>query len=288
MNTALRNYRDIAESSLVSLAEEAFAAWLAERGKQIIRHNGRYWLRISPGVYSSTHPMARMSAPEATLPTDLCWGFRTSLSAADADQANGSMPLHLLTDLDSYTWEARTPRQRNKLRNFRKQVRIIEIHEPGLLVEQGYDILRSAHARNHYGKVPDRAAYQQSVEKYYAAGHGLVIGGLVEGRLGGYLSSHAVGETAYVDELYLHTQYLQTHISLGLFFEWMQICRRSISIREVVHGLHAREAPGLCRYKQELGLSVVHVPTRVWFAPVAEKIVKVLRPHAYYRLTGHD
>jgi hypothetical protein len=33
---------------------------------------------------------------------------------------------------------------------------------------------------------------------------------------------------------------------------------------------------------------LVHVPPRIWFAPMTGTIVKTLRPHAYYRLTGHD
>jgi hypothetical protein len=126
------------------------------------------------------------------------------------------------------------------------------------------------------------------IRRYYDGGHCLVLGGLIDGHLGGYLTSYAIGTTAYIDDLFLHSDYLRTNISLGLFYEWVQICRRSGFIREIVHGLHAREAPGLCRYKEELGLAIVQMPVRVWFAPGTESAVRILRPHAYYRLTGHD
>lgn len=285
---ATENTRDLSEASLACLTEDELAAWMMERGTKIIRHHGRYWMATHPGFYFATHPMARMNLAEASRPSPLCWGFRTSLCEADTSKANGSMPLHLLTDVANYTWETRSARCRNKLRNLRKQVRIVELHKPDLLLEQGYDILSSAHARNGYGRLPRRTVYRKEIERYYDAGRGLVIGGLIEGKLGGYMTSYAVGATAYVDDLFLHSAYLRTNISLGLFFEWVQICRRAGSIREIVHGLHAREAQGLCRYKEELGLSVVHVPARIWFAPLTGRIVKKLRPHAYYRLTGHD
>lgn len=288
MNESIYNCRDVTEASLVALTEQKLADWLGVRGRKIIRNKGRCWLEVQPGFYSSTHPMAKMSAYEATRPSTFCWGFRTSLRDADAEKANGSIPLHLLTDMDNYIWQTRTTRCRNKIRNFRKQVRIVELHRPDLLLDHGYDVLRSAHARNGYGRLPKRSEYQKNIEKYYDCGSGLVIGGLVDGKLGGYLASYAVGTTAYVDDLCLGSEYLRTNISLGLFFEWMQICRRSKLIREVVHGLHAREAAGLCRHKKELGLSVVHVPVRIWFAPLTNRIVKQLRPHAYYRLIGHD
>jgi hypothetical protein len=288
MNKFSYKCRDVAESFLISLTEQEHATWLAERGRKVICNKGRYWLETYPGFYSATHSMAKMSAQEATRPSTFCWGFRTSLNDMDAEKANGSIPLHLLTDIDNYTLQTRSPRCRNKLRNLRKQVRIVELNKSDLLLNQGYDVLCSAHARNGYGSLSKRSEYQKDIEKYYDAGHGLVIGGLVDGNLGGYLTSYAVGTTAYVDEVFLDTQYLRTNISLGLFFEWMQICRRSKPIRQVVHGLHAREATGLCRHKEELGLSVVQVPTRIWFAPLTNRIVKQLRPHAYYRLTGHD
>lgn len=288
MHGSKHDCRDITEASLTTMTEQELASWLALRGQNVICHHGRYWRETYPGFYAASHPLARMSADEATRPRALCWGFRSSLREADASTANGSLPVHLLTDIDTYVLQTRSPRCRNKLRNLRKQADIVALHQPDLLLEQGYDILSSAHARNKYGNLPGRTAYQKSIESYYASGRGLVLGGLVDGKLGGYLTSYAVGTTAYVDEVFLDTRYLNTHISLGLFFDWMQICRRNQEIREVVHGLHAREAVGLCRYKEELGLQVVHVPARIWFAPFAGKVVKKLRPHVYYRLTGHD
>lgn len=288
MHGSMHDFRDIAEESLVAMTEQELATWLAERGMNIISHNGRYWRETYPGFYAASHPLARMTVDEATRPRALCWGFRSSLREADAGAANGSVPVHLLTEIESYTWQTRSPRCRNKLRNLRRQAYIVALHKPDLLLEQGYDVLRSAHARNKYGKLPGRDDYRRNIERYYASGRGLVLGGLVDGQLGGYLTSYAVGTTAYVDELFLDSRYLSTNISLGLFFDWMQICRRTTEIREVVHGLHAREAIGLCRHKEDLGLQVVHVPARIWFAPFADKAVKKLRPHVYYRLTGHD
>ncbi len=280
--------RDLAEASLVAMTEEELATWLTQRGMNVVCHNGRCWRETYPGFFVACHPLARMRAREATRPTPFCWGFRSSLSDADAGAANGSVPMHLMTDIESYTWETRSPRCRNKLRNLRKQADIVMLHKPDLLLEQGHDIVRSAHARNKYGKIPGQADYQRNIQRYFASGRGLVLGGLVDGKLGGYLTSYAVGAIAYVDELFLDSRYLRTNISLGLFFEWMQICRRNTAIREVVHGLHAREAAGLCQHKEELGLRVVHVPARIWFAPFTGTIVKQLRPHVYYRLTGHD
>lgn len=288
MNESFHKCRDAAEAYLTSMTEQEHATWLAQRGRKIVLHKGRHWLETYPGFYTATHLMSKMTAQEATRPTTFCWGFRAPLDDAYARKANGSLPLHLLRDIDNYTLQNRSPRCRNKLRNLHKRVRIVELHKPDLLLDQGYDVLRSAHDRNHYGSLPKCSEYQKAVERYYDSGRGLIIGGLVDGKLEGYLTCNAVDETAYIEDLFLDTQYLRANIGLGLFFEFIQICRRSNSICQVIHGQHAREVTGLCRHKEELGLSVVQIPTRVWFAPLTDRIVKQLRPHAYYRLTGHD
>lgn len=286
MHVAHDHFRDTTESTLVSLTEEELATWLVARGEKVVLHKGRYWLQNYPGFYSATHFLARRTPEEATRPCKACWGFRTALRDADRSEANGSMPLHMISDVANYTEQTLGSRNRNKLHKLRSQLRIAVLDRPDMLLEQGYDVLCSAHARNRYGRVPGRRAYQNMIKRYYDGGRCLVLGGLINEKLGGYLTGYAVGKTAYIDDLFLHSDYLRTNISLGLFFEWMQVCRRSETVHEVVHGMHAREAPGLCHYKEELGISIVHVPTRIWFAPLAGKIVKMLRPHAYYRLTG--
>lgn len=40
--------------------------------------------------------------------------------------------------------------------------------------------------------------------------------------------------------------------------------------------------------KADLGFDVHYIPSRVWFAPLCAGIVRQRRPHAYYRLCGHD
>jgi hypothetical protein len=54
----------------------------------------------------------------------------------------------------------------------------------------------------------------------------------------------------------------------------------------LVHGLHAREDEGLCRYKAWLGLPVERMPSRVVMLPGLGPLIRRRKPDAYYRLTG--
>jgi len=63
-------------------------------------------------------------------------------------------------------------------------------------------------------------------------------------------------------------------------------CQRSGGITELVHGMHAREDDGLCRYKDWLGLPVVRLPAKVRMLPGVASVIRHRKPHSYYRLTG--
>lgn len=272
--------------TLPSLSEGELAHWLRLRGVRVVQHKGRYWLAKPFGFYHAIHPLARMSAEEATRPASLCWGFRATLNDTDAHLANSTMPVHFMGDVAGYDLQKISPRRRNQIRNCLKCVEIVAIDTPDLLLAQGYDVALSAQARTGYGKVPNPGRYKSDIANFFAAPCGLILGGFVDGRLAGYLVSYAVGSTAYVDDVIIATEYLSTNISSGLFYAWMQVCKNSGRIKQVVHGLHTPENAGLCRHKGSLGLSVIHVPALAWFMPPTASLVKKIRPFAYYRLKG--
>jgi hypothetical protein len=37
-----------------------------------------------------------------------------------------------------------------------------------------------------------------------------------------------------------------------------------------------------------MGFPVIHIPTKVCMNPIIGESIRWCRPHAYYRLTGHD
>jgi len=273
-------------ADLPVLSEEELAAWLVLRGERVVCHHGRFWRARPSGFFHAVHPLAQLTDAEATRPHPWCWGYRATLRAADAHLANATLPLHFLDRVQDFDLGSFKPRRRNQIRNCCRRVEIVAIREPGLLLSQGYDVVVSSQLRTGQRRVADYRQYRRGVEGFFADRCGLVLGGLIDGRLGGYYSGYAVGETAYIEEVILATEALGTYISSGLFFAWLLACRNSGRIRELVHGLHTPENPSLCRYKESLGLSVRQVPSRVWFVPPSEEIVRSFQPHVYYRLRG--
>lgn len=280
--------RDLSQAVLNSMTEEEFAKWHCELGKHVICHRNRYWKEVFPGFYEPMHWMANLSAQQATRPTPLCWGFRASLCQNDAVAANGLMPIHLLSDLESYDLQSLSSNRRHNIRRCLKRVKIVELIGSALLQEQGYEVFLSAAKRVGNPNIPSKEEYLASLADYIAPGRRLLLAGLIGDKLGGYLTGYTVSGTAYLEHMYIDTEVLSTNISHGLKFEFVQICRRSGNIYQVVDGLHRSEDSKLTLFKESIGFAVKHIPSRVWMNPILEKFIHWRYPHKYYRLTGRD
>lgn len=280
--------RPAAEATLTPTTEPEHAAWLREDGRRVREHRGRWWMSLRPGFWRPVHFLARLTAVEATKPAPLCWGFQAPLREEDAASANASAPMHWVSDLDDFGEQNLSSNRRYQLRKSRRLVELVEATGPALLREQGYDVLASSLLRTEYGKTPTRDEYRARVERAVRPGREFVLAGLVEGRLGGYVTGFAIGPIAYLDDVVIATEALSTQIGIGLQFEFVEICRRSPGIQEVVHGLHAPEDEALSMYKQRIGFPVRHVPARLWLVPGALPLLRRAAPPVYYRWTGRE
>jgi len=260
------------------------ARWRRELGAKVICHRGRHWEMVRWGFYQCIHWLARLQAAEATWPTPLCWGFRTSL--AEAATANSSLPAHLNQNVANYDLPMLPSKRRNQLRSCQRQVEILEIMEPGALAVEGHAVHLSAVKRTGYGRMLPAAEYAALIQREVRPDLRVVLAGRIQGKIGGYLTASAVDGTAYVDTVMLATEALPTSIGTGLIYELMQICRRSGNIREVVYGLHSREDTALSKFKEEMGFPVTRIPARIGTIPGMRQFIRWRRPHVHYRLFG--
>jgi hypothetical protein len=269
---------------------EARVAELFERqGLPVSRHHGRRWIQKPRGFYHSLHWLARHNADQARKPSALCWGYRTTLHESAAHLSNGSLPVHLLTDVGGYDMQALPSKRRNQLRKCLREVEIVALTGPALLREQGHAVMSTAMKRIGAGPPPTVEQYNRANDESFGSSGSsgsVCLAGLVDGRLAGYLVGRAIESSAYVDNIYLDTEMLGTNVGTGLVYEYAQICRRCESIREMAYGLHMPEDDALHRFKDGMGFPVVHVPLRWWINPLCRMILRRLRPHVYYRLIG--
>lgn len=277
---------EIGGSALVPLSEREFAAWQKERGIQVNCHRGRYWQKTSFGYFQPIHLLARLKPEEATRPSALSWGFRASLADEARGQANGSVPVYLLSDLAAYDIQSLPAKRRSDLRKCMKLVRIVRLKGMAVPGEEIYAAAVSSAKRTGYWSPPPIQDFLAKIKRDFSDGRRYVIAGLVDGKLAGYLDGVAVDGTAYVQSVIIATEYLPTSVGTGLIFEFAQACRRTDGVREIVYGLHSREDAKLTAFKTGMGFPVVMVPARVSVNPLFAGFIKRRYPAKYYRMTG--
>ncbi|MEB3179192.1 MAG: hypothetical protein VKL59_09210 [Nostocaceae cyanobacterium] len=284
----VQHIEDFSAQWLTPMTEEQLADWHRHEGTQVIYHRGHYWRQTPVGFYQPLHWLARLGVEDARCPTLLRWGFRASLQDDDAAFANGSIPIHLLSNVTDYDLSSLKQKRRQNLLKCRKLVQFVQLTSPALLQEQGYEVLLSTLKRTQYITIPTQKEYLANITEYFTFGGWLVLAGLIDTKLGGYLSGCAIDGTAYMGDRMIVTEALPTNISSGLTFEFVQICRQSGKIREIVSGLHTPENPGLSAFKEDMGFPVKHIPALVQINPLVEKFIRWRYPLKYYYLTGHN
>jgi hypothetical protein len=279
--------RPVDEATAVLLSEAEYAAACRARGARVVERHGRHWEEIRPGFFTAVHWLARMSAAEARPPSNWSWGYQTTMNEEGAASSNASLPAHLLRDVVEYDVDRLSKKRRYDLRKSQRLVTIVELTSPALLEAEGYEVMRSAYSRTTYKDIPTPEAFRASLVRSFWRGR-LVLAGLIDGRLGGYLEGHVVQGSAYVGVVHIATEALPTQIGTALIFNFVQICKQSRGVHEIMYGLHVPEDPALTFFKEGMGFPVVRLPSLVHINPLVGALIHCCRPNTYYRLTGRE
>ena len=269
------------------MTEAELASDPPEPGRTVL-HRGRYWRETFPGLFEPIHLMARLTPWEATRPSPRCWGYHAALAESSTAEANSSIPMHLLVDLDGFSVDSLSSDRRYDYRRSQRQVTVVQVAGVGLLESGGYEVFRSAQARagNPYRTARSKAEFLAEMAWYTSRPSAIVLAGLVDDRIGGWAAGYAVDGTAYIEIVDLATEVLSTQMGTGLYLAFVEACRRSPGIREIANSPHIPENASLAFFKEGIGFPVVNVPSKAWLLPVADTLIRWRKPFLYYRLTG--
>jgi hypothetical protein len=268
--------------------EERLAADLAAAGTPLRLAHGRWWRRIGRGFYESLHWLAAMSAAEARRP-GLCWGYRTALDEGSHAASNGSIPLHMVPDVEGYG-ESRLPRdaQRAIRRMTRRSIRIVHVTDMRVLVDQSYPIAEDWYRRvDRSAPMPSRERHLAYLERHLADPSWLILAAIdADDRLLGYQLSWSIDDAGYLWEIKVASDALRLGVTAVLDFEAVRAFQRAGTIHRITAGLHQPEKVTLTTYKVRHGFPVIQVPARAWMMAPIGALMRRRRPDAYYRLTG--
>jgi hypothetical protein len=278
--------RDWREATLPMMREADLARWVRAGGGKVVEVEGRFWAEVVPGFYQSLHYLARFTAAEFVRPSLLCWGMRAVLAEVDAPAANVATPVHVLPDLAGYGPGRLCRRRRQEIAKAERNVDLVVLEKPDIVVQQGYALALEAAARNPRNRPVPQAAFKTWVEDAFVAPGPIVLGMLLGNRLLGVSFSFAIDGIAYSHQAFIGCAGRSLHLDLLCFHAEALMAQQTPSIHTMVNGLHAPENEGLCDFKRRQGLVLAQYPSLTTMHPLAGSVIRHLRPHQFYRLTG--
>jgi hypothetical protein len=280
--------RDWRQATLPMMRESDLARWVRAGAGKVVEVEGRHWVEVVPGFYQSLHYLARFTAAEFVRPSLLCWGMRAVLAEPDATVANVATPVHVLPDLAAYGPERLCRRRRQEIAKAERHVDLLALESPDLVLAQGYPLAQAAAARNPRNRPVPEAAFKGWVEAAFTAPGPVVLGMLQGDRLLGFSFSFAIDGVAYSHQAFIGDLGRSLHLDLLCFHAEALMAQRTPGVHTVVNGLHAPENEGLCAFKRRQGLIVAQYPSLTTMHPLAGSVIRRLRPHQFYRLTGRQ
>lgn len=279
---------DISEAILHPQTLEQHVLALRRRGERVVKKRGLWWRRLTPFFFDALHPLKRTPFPEIRCPSLFCLGYRCLLPLEQAAHANGKLPVHLLADdqLKNYSEEVLRTEKRKQLRKARQVARFMQILDPDSHLDRMYEIAVSTLQRIGKESLPDRAKFRAGLQIRIREDQDCLVAAFIEGELAAYKLITAVEDVAYFVQTMVDSRFLKTEVGVGLYFESIQLVKRSNSVCYLMSGHHAPENASLTKFKEDMGLKHFGWPTRYWLSPMLRLYLARRAPAKLYRLTG--
>lgn len=275
---------------LLPPSQEQFVQWKAKFGAHIVKQDDTYWEEVRKGFFQPFHLLAKLQRDHVRKPRYMTWGYRAALVDDDLVHANGSIMVHEMSDLESFSLSSLSSKRRNHVNRSLKRVEFREISDLEFLKQAGYKVQQSCLRRTRHMASPSKREFHSFCERNINPGDNsrAIVAGFVDGELAGFSSIYCIERYAYLDTTFIASEYLETSIGTGLLYQIIELCKRSSEIKVLINGLHARENKDLNHFKKNFGFRVVSVPARVEINPIASYMLRKRYPHKHYRLTGND
>lgn len=268
------------------------------RRPDAVEYKGRFWrpADASKGlIFIPVNPLAVIKPEEAGFPVAASLGYRATV---DGIEPNAVSYLHIMRDLESFSID-KIPNKYMR-RDLRAVIRDPNVsvfrptpENPGLLVEQGAQLHASSSAVQEYSPFGrhTRQAFEAGLETSgFNSGNLLILAGLVEGNLAGYVTGLAVDNTAIAEMLVVGDSYKSTNVGTRLMYAFIEACQRTEGIDQIYNWRVEPSKPGISQYKERLGFSATEVPATVVLRPGINSLfqfaVRKVRPEVYKRLYG--
>ncbi len=265
-----------------------FAIWKASQGHHIVEKNNLYWHEAFKGFYQPIHILQELHQNQIHSPKMMAWGVRGALKKSEQFLANGAIEYYTLPNLNSFDFSMFSQKRRENIRKCFRRVEIKEIKDENILLEQGYDVVRSSLERTHHASIPTKEKYLANGTAYVNRGDNshMVLGAFEDNKLLAFLELSAVEDTVYLVTMMIASEALKHGVSSGLFYTSFELSKYAPGVRRMFAGGRTSGHETLDVFKQSMGMSIVKEPFWSNILSSARFVLKHKYPQKYNRLIG--
>lgn len=259
--------------------------WSEESAGAFLETTG-YRLRTMDGVVWCSRRRQFWRPIDLLLPRSPINGPRFSGYHYVTHAANATclLPITVIEDIGTYPCGLkRKARQDITASHRRADVALADSCD--LLLEQGYRVWQEAAHRSRQWAPPDAAAFRRLIELRWRLGPQIVVTGTRDGRLGGFLMAHIIGEHCYFDEVVISDAARQWRLGAGMYDAAIRTAR-ALGAQIVYLGSWAPEIGQLDAFKVRMGARNRLLPAHSWAAPGVARYLRTRRPLTAARLLG--
>lgn len=274
--------------SLQPMTVAEYAAYEQRLGARVVEADGIYWRRVRPLFYRPLMPFEPLEASDLQKPKPARWGGYQH-GVIDPAQANSTMAFLMFREAEKYQLECLDKKRRWEVRTGNRFFSIRPLENAGELAAS-HPVYLDFSRRTRYRYRRDRVRagrYQKWAETVFQYRKNLVLGAFSEGEIQAVSVCTWVGQTLIYAIFFAREAALKRHVASLMLHTIRSVAAAGKDLRQVYVGMRkSGRAESVDTFYLERGCEVVMFPAYYRIYPLISKLLRILQPALWERVTG--
>lgn len=270
----------VPDSRFDVFAEEQLTAYLRTQGIRVVESRGHLWRNaaapspIARQDWTPLHRFVPLTRDEARFPLRSALAYR----CLAAEPVPTTFPYVVVRDIPNYDERRMTKDHARHVRRALERFEFVWLDSPDLLLEQGWQVASAAAAESGMVIARHEGEYRKQTIAMFDAPP-IVIAGLSEGRLAGYVTTYATGAEAVFEKIYIAPEFRKEGVGRGLYWNVLAGWAQTPGVQNVWTGGTLPQR-GVDRFKVSMGAVLEEVPVHAGMRAPLAMALRRLRPTA--------
>ena len=247
--------------------------------------DGTWWYQVKPGL---SWPADVLSVRDTVPQLPLSKTFLGYQCITCRTIANASQCINVIDHLQTYNFENINAKRRNAIRKGIKccTLEVISAYSDNV-VDEMLSVWNDFVRRTKWKKVISRLLMDRILGRTLDLPGTTIIAGIdtTSGRIAGFLITKVIGDTAYVDTIASHSEYMGSNVNDLLVYSFVYSAKTCVNVTKVHYAIKSYDSK-LEYFKTGMGFTPKKYPSLTILQPGVGKLLNIVSSRSYRRLMG--